>query len=232
MWGLEVLPPPCADEHLNMSLPLALPPLVWFCIHRFNYLWRVVLCWVTQSRLTLCNSMDCRRPVSVQGDSLGKNTGVDCHALLQGIFPLQESNPGLLHCKQILYYLSHQGSPRILEWVAYPFSRGSFQPRSWTGVPALQADLLQLSCQGGTIVLHLFIEKKSMCKWTITVQNSFVQGPFIFWKNVTCLVLQVHNWRRIFASGWFMSQDPPIPNLYDIEVKLRTLDFWVDAGMN
>ena len=36
-------------------------------------------------------------------------------------------NPGLLHCRQILYHLSHQRSPRILEWVAYPFSRGSFQ---------------------------------------------------------------------------------------------------------
>ena len=37
------------------------------------------------------------------------------------------ANPGLLHCRQILYHLSHQRSPRILEWVAYPFSRGSFQ---------------------------------------------------------------------------------------------------------
>jgi len=33
--------------------------------------------------------------------------------------------PGLPHCGRILYYLSHQGSPRILDWVAYPFSRGS-----------------------------------------------------------------------------------------------------------
>ena len=42
------------------------------------------------------------------GDSPGKNTGVDCHALLQGIFPTQGSNPGLLHCRQILYCLSQQ----------------------------------------------------------------------------------------------------------------------------
>ena len=51
---------------------------------------------------------------SVHGDSPGKNTGVGCHALLQGIFPAQGSNPGLPHCRQILYRLSHQGSPRIL----------------------------------------------------------------------------------------------------------------------
>ena len=48
---------------------------------------------------------------SVHGDSPGKNTGVGCHALLQGIFPNQGSNPGLPHCRQILYPLSHQGSP-------------------------------------------------------------------------------------------------------------------------
>ena len=46
----------------------------------------------------------------VHGDSPGKNTGVGCHALLQGIFPTQGLNPGLLHCRQILYHLSHQGS--------------------------------------------------------------------------------------------------------------------------
>ena len=46
--------------------------------------------------------------------------------ILQGIFPTQELNPGLLHCRQILYYLSHQGSLRILEWEAYPFSRGIY----------------------------------------------------------------------------------------------------------
>ena len=44
-------------------------------------------------------------------DSPGKNTGVGCHFLLQEIFPTQGLNPGLPHCRQTLYYLSHQGSP-------------------------------------------------------------------------------------------------------------------------
>ena len=48
------------------------------------------------------------------GNSSGKNTGVGCHALLQGIFPIQGSNPGLLHCRWILYHLSHQGSPQCI----------------------------------------------------------------------------------------------------------------------
>ena len=73
-------------------------------------------------------------PESPPWDSPGKNTGVGCHFLLQGIFPTQGSDPGLLHCRQILYQLSLQGSPRILEWVAYPFSSGSSQPRNWKGV--------------------------------------------------------------------------------------------------
>ena len=47
---------------------------------------------------------------SVHGDSPGKNTAAGSHALLQGIFPTQGSNPGLLHCRRILYHLSHQGS--------------------------------------------------------------------------------------------------------------------------
>ena len=50
---------------------------------------------------------------SVHGDSPGKNTRVDCHSFLQGIFPTQGFKPGLLHCRQILYLLSDQGSPRL-----------------------------------------------------------------------------------------------------------------------
>ena len=92
-----------------------------------------VLCLVAQSCLTLCNPVDCSPPgSSVHGDSPGKNTGMGCCALLQGIFQTQGLNPGLPHCRQILYFLSHQGSPRILEWVAYPFSRGSSRPRNQT----------------------------------------------------------------------------------------------------
>ena len=63
---------------------------------------------------TLCGPLNCRAlwsqaPLSM--DSPDKNTGVGCHALLQGIFPTQGSNLGLPHCRMILYSLSHQGSP-------------------------------------------------------------------------------------------------------------------------
>ena len=70
-----------------------------------------VLRLVAQSCPTLYNPIDCSPPgFSIQGDSPGQNTGVGCHALLQGIFLTQGSNPGLLHCRQILYRLSHLGS--------------------------------------------------------------------------------------------------------------------------
>ena len=80
---------------------------------------------IAQSCPTLCNPMD-----------------YIVHGILQtrilewvafpspGGFP----NPGLPHCRRILYQLSHKGGPRILEWLAYQFSRGFSRPRNWTGV--------------------------------------------------------------------------------------------------
>ena len=67
----------------------------------------------------------------------GQSTGVGSLSLLLGIFPAQESNPGLPHCRQILYQLSHQGSLRILAWVVYPFSSGSSWPRNRTRVSCI-----------------------------------------------------------------------------------------------
>ena len=93
-----------------------------------------MLCLVAQSCPTLCDPMDCSPPGSSVHGILQANTGVGCHALLQGIFPTQGSNPCHLCCGRILYWLSHHGSASILEWVAYPFSRGSSRPRSQTGV--------------------------------------------------------------------------------------------------
>ena len=72
-------------------------------------------------------------------NSPDQNIGVGSLSLLQGIFPTQGLNPGLQLCRQILYQLSYKGSPRILEWVVYPFSRGSSWPRNWT----------QVSCTAG-----------------------------------------------------------------------------------
>ena len=76
-----------------------------------------VLCLVTLSCPILCNPIDCSLPgSSVHGDSPGKKTGVGCHTLLQGVFPTQGLNPGLPHCRHILYHLSHLG---LDQWCCY-----------------------------------------------------------------------------------------------------------------
>ena len=78
------------------------------------------MCLVTQSCPTLIDPVDCSPPGSfVHGDSLCKNTRAGCHALFQGIFPTQGLNPGLPHCRQILYKLSYQGSTlgaKLTKW--------------------------------------------------------------------------------------------------------------------
>jgi len=92
-----------------------------FLIWKSSFREKKVKMKVAQPCPTLCNPMDCS-----PWNSPGQNTGVGNLSLQ--IFPFQGSNPGLPHCRQILYQLSHQGSPRILEWIPYSFFSGSSQP--------------------------------------------------------------------------------------------------------
>ena len=90
---------------------------------------------VTELYLTLCDPMEQSMTIS---PSLSRPEYWSGQPFpFPGIFPTQGSNPGLPRYKQILYHLSHQGSPRILEWVAFPFSRGSSKPRNRTGVSCI-----------------------------------------------------------------------------------------------
>ena len=104
------------------------------------------------------NSMDCivqsvssvaqSRPTIVTPSTIrsmefpGQNTGEGSLSLLQRIFPTQGLNPGWPRCRRILDQLSHQGGPRILEWIAYPFSGDLPDPGIEPGSPVLQADSL------------------------------------------------------------------------------------------
>ena len=90
-------------------------------------------------------------------------SGLPCPS--PGFFPTQESSPGLLHCRQILYHLSPQGSPQILEWVAYPFSRESSLTQELNrDLPHYRQMLYQLSYQGSSstdtyicIYMHTYV---------------------------------------------------------------------------
>ena len=88
---------------------------------------------------------------TVPWNSPGQNTGVGSLSFLQGIFPTQGWNPGLPLCRQILYQLSHQGNPKILEWIAYPFSRVS----SWPSLLHCRQILYQLSYRGSPCSVYL-----------------------------------------------------------------------------
>ena len=89
-------------------------------------------------------------------NSSGLNTGMGSRSLLQGIFPTQKFNQGLLHCRWIFYQLSHQGSPDIFEWVAYSFSSRSSLPGIKPESPALQADPLPAELPGKQAILTQF----------------------------------------------------------------------------
>ena len=99
---------------------------------------------VVQLCLTLGNPMF----YTVHGILQARILEVGSLSLLQGIFPIQGSNPDLPHCRWILYQLSHQGGPRILAWVAYPFCRGLPDPGIELGSPALQVNSLPAELPG------------------------------------------------------------------------------------
>ena len=83
-----------------------------------------------------CKKFCERKQLYSPWNSPGQNNGVGSLSLLQGLFPTQGSNPGLPHCRQILYQLSHKGSLRILEWVKWSevksLSRVRFFATPWT----------------------------------------------------------------------------------------------------
>ena len=121
MWQFETwFPPPTTNFYTFLSWRIK--------VNISSYLskWKLLSCvWLFAT------------PWTIQSvNSPGQNTAVDSLYLFQEIFPTQGLNPGL-HCRWILYQLSHKRSPRILEWVAYPSSSRSFQPRNWTGVSCI-----------------------------------------------------------------------------------------------
>ena len=87
-----------------------------------SLLYSVVYSLVAKSCLTLWDPMDCSL---CPWDSPGQGTGVGSHSLLQRIFPTQWLNPGLLHCRQILYRLSHQGSPKAVKGTSQGTNMGN-----------------------------------------------------------------------------------------------------------
>ena len=118
----------------------------------------------SESRSVMSNSLRPRGQYS-PWNSLGQKLEWIAILFSRGIFPTQGLNPGLSHCRWILYQLSHKGSPGILEWVAYPFSRGSSWPRNQTMV----------SCVAGRFFTNWAI-REARSPWLIGYQISVISG--------------------------------------------------------
>ena len=137
------------DWATGLNWTIVIADTLKYCLCHWSEVKVVQLC------PTLCNTVDC----SLR-DSPGQNTGMGSLSFLQGIFPTWGSNPGLPKCRQILYQLSHKGSPRIPEWVAYPVSSGSSQPRNQTRV----------SCTAGEFFTNWATREASVCHYNFEMR--------------------------------------------------------------
>ena len=119
-------------------------------IQVFELLCCCVLCLVTESCPALCDPMDYSPPgSSVHGNSPGKNIGVGCHSLLQGIFPTQGSNPGLQHCRQNSLPTEPPGKPKNTGVGSLSLLHGYFPIQKLNqGLLYCRGILYQLSYQG------------------------------------------------------------------------------------
>jgi len=161
--------------------------------------------------------MDCSRPgTSVHGDFPGKNIGMGCHTLLQGIFPTQGSNPGLPPCRQILYQLSHQGSPSIVEWVVNPFSRGSSWPRNQNRVSCISGEFFT-SWGPGNPNVSIGLPINSKTAHVKTSRKKFITSCQKMGK-------KSKQWQIIFSwaskSLWMVTADLKLKDACSLEEKL------------
>ena len=84
----------------------------------------------------------------------------------------QRLNPGLPHCRQI-YQLNHKGSPRIPEWVAYPFSSRSSRPRNWTGVSCIAGKFFTEWAIKEALIYLKFIKENSTTLYVLFLKYTF-----------------------------------------------------------
>ena len=118
----------------------------------------------------------------------GQSTGVGSLSLLQGIFLTQGLSPGLPHCRPILHQLSHWGSQRVLECIAYPFASGPSRPRNWTGI----------SCIAGSFVTS-WATRETLCPQQLFNPTQLI---LYHWKlRPTQNVFSIHT-----RSGWVRSR--------------------------
>ena len=137
-------------------------------------------------------------------NSPGQNTGVGSHSLLQRIFSTQGSNPGFLHCKWILYQLSHQGSPRIPGWVAYPFSRESSGTRNQIGVSCIAGGFFTSWATREALLIIYYCLKKDYPQawWLKTIHISYPTMSLWLRGSVSAQLGSLQGCTRLAGRGW------------------------------
>ena len=148
---------------------------------------RAVLCSVTQSCLTLWpHGLQPARLLCPWGSSRQEYwSGLP--ALLQGIFPTQGLNPGLPHCRGILYQLSHQGSPDIgcepgkPKWLAKEKSEGmshisDLNYHKGTSLPLCVGEFTCVLCDYPQVLSSLFLLVNTCFTTFLPCGNSFLKG--------------------------------------------------------
>ena len=172
---------------------------MWELDHKEGWKWSE-----SESRSVVSDSM-WPHGLSSPWNSPGQNTGVGSLSLLQQIFPTQRLNPGLPHCRRTLYQLSHKGSPRILEWVTYPFSRGSSRPRNQTQVSRIA---------GGFFTRWAIRAPQNWCFWIVMLKKTSASP-------LDCKEIQPVNHRGnqswVFIGGIDAKSEAPI--LWPFDVK-------------
>ena len=145
--------------------------------------------WIWVSHLVLPNSL---QPHGLQPTRLlcpwdfpGKNVGVGCHFFLQGIFLAQGWNPGLLHCRQILYQLSYQESVGVWVWVSLSVLPNSLQSHGlqptrllYPGTAAHQAPLSR-DCSPPGSSIHGLQPTRLLYPWDFPGKNGGVGFHFL-----------------------------------------------------
>ena len=119
--------------------------LIFFPLERKTFPSKKSESEIARSSLTLCEPMDCSQPgSSVHGIFPGKNTGVGCNFLIQGLLLIQGSNLGLPHCRQTLYHLNHQGISFLLKVVPFWNNTQSNGQRNETSALAIWRTICRL----------------------------------------------------------------------------------------
>ena len=134
---------------------------------------------VTQSCLTLCDPMDCSLP----GSSPSQNTGGGSRCRLQRIFLDQGSNPGLPHCRRILYHLSHQGSPIWLEGPWKPLPKLSHHwPENLISLTPWGQPLVKCECWLHHVPKTTYTELLLVARDIKMNKNKYILGKLIITK--------------------------------------------------